>query len=63
MIMLMLIRLRILLKCLQDPEKLLPEVKKYLVENNQLAEKYFKDTKNLQKKLFLEIKSKIKLRR
>ncbi len=46
---------------LQDPKKLLPEVRKYLEENNKLTKKYFSDTKNLQKKLFSEIKSKIKL--
>ena len=46
---------------LQNPEKLLPEVRKYLEENNKLTEEYFSDTKNLQKKLFSEIKSKIKL--
>ena len=50
-----------IIEVLQDPEKLLPEVKKYLKENNELVEEYFKDTKNLQKKLFSEIKSKIKL--
>jgi len=50
-----------IIEVLQDPKKLLPEVKKYLEENNKLTEEYFSDTKNLQKKLFLEIKSKIKL--
>jgi len=46
---------------LRDPKKLLPEVRKYLEENNKYTENYFYDVKNLQKKLFLEIKSKIKL--
>ena len=50
-----------IIEVLQNPEKLLPEVRKYLEENNILTEQYFKDTKDLQKKLFLEIKSKIKL--
>jgi oligopeptidase B len=50
-----------IIEVLQDPEKLLPEVRKYLEENNKLTEEYFSDTKELQKKLFLEIKSKIKL--
>jgi len=50
-----------ILEVLQNPEKILPEVRKYLEENNKLTEKYFSDTKNLQKKLFSEIKSKIKL--
>jgi len=50
-----------ILEVLQNPKKLLPEVRKYLEENNKLTEEYFKDTKDLQKKLFLEIKSKIKL--
>ena len=46
---------------LQNPKKLLPEVKKYLEENNKFTEKYFDNTKNLQKSLFKEIKNKIKL--
>ncbi len=50
-----------IIEVLQKPEKLIPEVKKYLEENNQLTEKYFGDVKNLQKILFKEIKSKIKL--
>ena len=50
-----------IIEVLQNPEKLLPEVKKYLEENNKLTEKYFSDTKDIQKKLFTEIKSKIKL--
>ena len=50
-----------ILDVLKDPSKLLPEIKKYIQENNSLTEDYFKDTKNLQKNLFDEIKSKIKL--
>ena len=50
-----------IIEVLQNPEKLLPEVRKYLKENNQLTNEYFSDTKDLQKKLFSEIKSKIKL--
>ena len=40
---------------------LLPDVKEYIEENNIITEDYFKDVKSLQKKLFDEIKSKIKL--
>ena len=50
-----------ILEVLQDPKKILPEVKKYLEDNNKLTEEYFSDSKDLQKKLFSEIKSKIKL--
>ena len=45
-----------IIEVLQKPEKLLPEVKKFLNENNKLTDKYFKDTKAIQKKLFVEIK-------
>ncbi len=50
-----------ILEVLKDPSKLLPDVKTYIDENNLMAEDYFKDVKSLQKKLFSEIKSKIKL--
>ena len=50
-----------ILEVLKDPSKLLPDVKKYIEENNSITKDYFKDVKNLQKKLFNEIKSKIKL--
>jgi oligopeptidase B len=50
-----------IIEVLQNPEKLLPEVRKYLKENNKITEEYFKDAKELQKKLFIEIKAKIKL--
>ena len=50
-----------ILEVLQNPKKLLPEVRKYLEENNKIVEEYFNDTKILQKKLFDEIKGKIQL--
>ena len=50
-----------ILQVLQNPEKLLPEVRQYIEENNKLNDEYFKDVKSLQKKLFTEIKKKIKL--
>ena len=46
---------------LQKPDLLLPEVRKYIESNNKLTEEYFADVKNFQKKLFSEIKGKIKL--
>ena len=50
-----------ILSVLSDPSKLHNEVKQYLKEENTYTEKFFKDTKKLQNKLFTEIKSKIKL--
>jgi oligopeptidase B len=50
-----------ILEVLKDSSKLLPEVRKYIEENNKVTENYFSDTKNLQQKIFNEIKSKIKL--
>ena len=50
-----------ILDVLKNPKKLLPEVKKYIEENNLLTDEYFKDVKDLQETLFNEIKSKIKL--
>ena len=50
-----------ILSVLKKPENLLPEVKKYIEENNKFTEEYFKDAKSIQKKLFNEIKAKIKL--
>ena len=50
-----------ILEVLQDKNKLLPEVKKYLEEENNFTEKNLSDTKSLQKKLFKEIKGRIKL--
>ena len=50
-----------ILEVLKDTSKLLPEVKEYIDKNNKVTEDYFSNTKNIQKKLFDEIKSKIKL--
>ena len=50
-----------IIEVLQKPDLLLPEVKKYIENNNKLTEEYFADVKDLQKKLFFEIKGKIKL--
>ena len=50
-----------ILEVLRDKTKLNPEVKKYLEEENNYAEHHLKDTKNTQKKLFDEIKGRIKL--
>lgn len=50
-----------ILEVLKDGSKLLPEVKKYLIEENTHTENVMADTKELQKKLFNEIKSRIKL--
>ena len=50
-----------ILEVLKDPKKLNSEVKDYIEANNDITESYFKDIKNLQKKIFDEIKSKIKL--
>jgi len=50
-----------ILSVLKQPENLLPEVQKYIKENNEHTQEYFKDSKNIQKKLFNEIKGKIKL--
>ncbi|WP_435113708.1 S9 family peptidase [Candidatus Pelagibacter bacterium nBUS_36] len=50
-----------ILEVLKDKTKLDPEVKKYLEEENSYAEHHLKNTKNLQKKLFDEIKGRIKL--
>jgi oligopeptidase B len=50
-----------ILEVLKDKSKLDLEVKEYLDEENSYAEHHLKDTKNLQKKLFDEIKGRIKL--
>ena len=50
-----------ILDVLKNPNKLHPEVKKYIEENNLLTEEYFSDVKEQQKKLLNESKSKIKL--
>ena len=50
-----------ILEVLKDANKLNPEVKNYISANNKITEEYFGDVKELQKSLFTEIKSKIKL--
>ena len=50
-----------ILEVLKDSSKLLPEVRKYLEDENDYFSNQMKDTENLQKKLFDEIKSRIKL--
>ena len=50
-----------ILEVLRDNSKLLPEVRKYLEEENSYTEYHLKDTKSIQKKLFDEIKGRIKL--
>ena len=50
-----------ILEVFKDGSKLLPEVKEYLIEENTHTENVMADTKELQKKLFNEIKSRIKL--
>ena len=50
-----------ILEVLKDSKKLNPEVRKYLEEENSYTDFYLSDTKNIQKKLFVEIKGRIKL--
>ncbi len=50
-----------ILEVLKDNSKLLPEVRKYLEEENNFTEHNLKDTKKYQKILFDEIKGRIKL--
>ena len=50
-----------ILEVLKDSSKLLPEVRKYLEDENNFTEKSLSGTKSLQKKLFKEIKGRIKL--
>ena len=50
-----------ILEVLRDKTKLDPEVKKYLDEENNYAEHHLKNTKDIQKKIFNEIKGRIKL--
>ena len=50
-----------ILEVLRDSSKLLPDVRKYLEEENAFTDHHLKDTKNIQKKLFDEIKGRIKL--
>ena len=46
---------------LKDSSLLLPEVKKYLEDENRYTDYHLKDTKDIQKLLFNEIKGRIKL--
>ena len=50
-----------ILEVLKDKNKLNPEVKEYLENENIYADHHLKDTKDLQKTLFDEIKGRIKL--
>tara|TARA_B100001741_G_scaffold71646_1_gene57661 strand:- start:355 stop:2430 length:2076 start_codon:yes stop_codon:yes gene_type:complete len=50
-----------ILEVLKDKEKLDPEVREYLIQENNYTEHHLKDTKDLQQKLFKEIKGRIKL--
>ena len=50
-----------ILEVLKDSSKLLPDVRKYLEEENNFTEYNLKDTKKYQKILFDEIKGRIKL--
>ena len=50
-----------ILEVLKDSKKLNPDVKKYLVEENSYTDYHLADTRKIQKKLFNEIKGRIKL--
>ena len=50
-----------ILEVLRDSSKILPEVRKYLEDENEYFSYKIKDTKKIQKKLFDEIKARIKL--
>ena len=50
-----------ILDVLKDKDKLDPKVREYLVQENNYTEYHLKDTKDLQKNLFDEIKGRIKL--
>ncbi len=50
-----------ILEVLKDKKKLLPDVRSYLEEENKFTEINMEDTKIIQKKLFDEIKGRIKL--
>jgi oligopeptidase B len=50
-----------ILEVLKDSKKLNPEVRKYLEEENSYTDFHLSNTKNIQKKLFDEIKGRIKL--
>ena len=50
-----------ILEVLKDGSKLLPEVRKYLEEENSYTDHILRDNKEIEKKLFHEIKGRIKL--
>lgn len=50
-----------ILEVLRDNSKLVPQVRNYLEEENAYTEYHLKDTKDVQKQLFDEIKGRIKL--
>ena len=50
-----------ILEVLKDSSKLLPDVRKYLEDENEYAEFQLKDTKNIQKKLLSFTKIQLKL--
>ena len=50
-----------ILDVLKDSSKLMPEVRKYLEEENAYTEHHLENTKQIQKELFNEIKGRIKL--
>ena len=50
-----------ILEVLKDSQKLNPEVRKYLEEENSYTDFHLSNTKNIQKELFNEIKGRIKL--
>ena len=50
-----------ILEVLKDSSKLLPEVREYLEKENAYTDFHLKETKDLQKKIFNEIKGRIKL--
>ena len=50
-----------ILEVLKDSQKLNPEVREYLEKENSYTDFHLSDTKNIQKKLFDEIKGRIKL--
>ncbi len=50
-----------ILEVLKDANKLLPEVREYLIQENKYTDFQLKDTSQIQKTLFKEIKGRIKL--
>ena len=48
-----------ILEVLKDSEKLLPDTKNYIQDNNEFTENYFKDVKNLQKKYLMKLNLKL----